>query len=59
MNITISGIDKYKVGQFAAEIRDWRKPEPYKVSGTPRPSVCMGSTATAHSACSPYRILLS
>jgi hypothetical protein len=29
-NITITGISKYKVGQFAAEIRDWRKPEPYK-----------------------------
>lgn len=31
VNITISGIDKYKVGQFAAEVREWRKPEPYKV----------------------------
>lgn len=31
VNITITGIDKYKVGQLAAEIRDWRKPEPYKV----------------------------
>jgi large subunit ribosomal protein L6 len=28
--IEISGIDKQKVGQFAAEIREWRKPEPYK-----------------------------
>ena len=28
--IIISGIDKQKVGQFAAEIREIRKPEPYK-----------------------------
>ncbi len=32
-NITISGIDKQKVGQFAAEIREVRKPEPYKGKG--------------------------
>ena len=32
-NITISGIDKEKVGQFAAEIRDKRRPEPYKGKG--------------------------
>jgi large subunit ribosomal protein L6 len=31
--IEISGIDKQKVGQFAAEIREWRKPEPYKGKG--------------------------
>jgi len=31
--IEISGIDKQKVGQFAAEIRRWRKPEPYKGKG--------------------------
>jgi len=31
--ITISGIDKEKVGQFAADIRDWKKPEPYKGKG--------------------------
>jgi len=31
--ITISGIDKEKVGQFAAEVRDVRKPEPYKGKG--------------------------
>lgn len=31
--ITISGIDKQKVGQFAAEVRAWRKPEPYKGKG--------------------------
>ena len=28
--VEISGIDKQKVGQVAAEIRRWRKPEPYK-----------------------------
>jgi len=31
--IVISGIDKQKVGQVAAEIREWRKPEPYKGKG--------------------------
>lgn len=31
--ITVSGIDKEKVGQFAAEIRANRKPEPYKGKG--------------------------
>jgi len=31
--ITISGIDKYKVGQFAADIRKIRPPEPYKATG--------------------------
>ena len=31
--ILISGIDKQKVGQVAAEIRRWRKPEPYKGKG--------------------------
>jgi len=31
--ITISGIDKVKVGQVAAEIRSFRKPEPYKGKG--------------------------
>ncbi len=31
--ITIKGIDKEKVGQFAAEIRDLRRPEPYKGKG--------------------------
>ncbi len=31
--ITISGIDKQKVGQVAAEIREFRKPEPYKGKG--------------------------
>jgi len=31
--ITVSGIDKEKVGQYAAEIRIKRKPEPYKGKG--------------------------
>lgn len=31
--VTISGIDKEAVGQFAAEIRDLKKPEPYKGKG--------------------------
>lgn len=31
--VEISGIDKQAVGQFAAEIREWRKPEPYKGKG--------------------------
>jgi large subunit ribosomal protein L6 len=31
--IEISGMDSQKVGQFAAEIRRWRKPEPYKGKG--------------------------
>ena len=33
LTITISGIDKQQVGQVAAEIRRWRKPEPYKGKG--------------------------
>ena len=33
MIITVKGIDKEKVGQFAAEIRDKRRPEPYKGKG--------------------------
>lgn len=32
-NLTISGIDKELVGQFAAKIRDQKKPEPYKGKG--------------------------
>lgn len=32
-NVVISGIDKQLVGQFAAEIREIRKPEPYKGKG--------------------------
>ena len=31
--VEISGIDKQAVGQFAAEVRRWRKPEPYKGKG--------------------------
>ena len=31
--IIVSGIDKQKVGQVAAEIRDFRGPEPYKGKG--------------------------
>ncbi len=31
--ITIRGIDKQKVTEFAANIRKWRKPEPYKGKG--------------------------
>ena len=32
-NIIVSGIDKQKVGQVAAEIRAYRPPEPYKGKG--------------------------
>ncbi len=32
-HIVIQGCDKQKVGQFAAEIRSLRKPEPYKGKG--------------------------
>ncbi|NND80803.1 MAG: 50S ribosomal protein L6 [Gammaproteobacteria bacterium] len=31
--ITVTGIDRQKVGQVAAEIRAYRKPEPYKGKG--------------------------
>ena len=31
--VEVSGIDKQMVGQVAAEIRRWRKPEPYKGKG--------------------------
>ncbi|WP_164155738.1 50S ribosomal protein L6 [Sandarakinorhabdus rubra] len=31
--VEISGADKQRVGQVAAEIRRWRKPEPYKGKG--------------------------
>jgi large subunit ribosomal protein L6 len=31
--ITVSGMDKQKVGQVAAEIRSYRPPEPYKGKG--------------------------
>ena len=32
-HIAVSGIDRQRVGQVAAEIRAWRKPEPYKGKG--------------------------
>ena len=32
-NIAVSGIDRQQVGQVAAEIRAYRKPEPYKGKG--------------------------
>jgi large subunit ribosomal protein L6 len=32
-SITVSGADKQKVGQVAAEIRSYRPPEPYKGKG--------------------------
>ena len=31
--ITVAGIDKQQVGQVAAEIREFRRPEPYKGKG--------------------------
>lgn len=31
--VVVSGIDKQKVGNVAADIRSWRKPEPYKGKG--------------------------
>jgi len=31
--IIVTGIDKQLVGQVAADIRKWRKPEPYKGKG--------------------------
>lgn len=31
--LTVSGLDKQKVGQAAAEIREFKKPEPYKGKG--------------------------
>ncbi|MCB1471969.1 MAG: 50S ribosomal protein L6 [Rhodobiaceae bacterium] len=31
--IVVSGIDKQRVGQVAANIRKWRQPEPYKGKG--------------------------
>ena len=31
--IVVEGIDQQAVGQVAAEIREWRKPEPYKGKG--------------------------
>jgi large subunit ribosomal protein L6 len=31
--LTVSGVDRQRVGQVAAEIRDFRRPEPYKGKG--------------------------
>ena len=31
--VEITGMDQQRVGQVAAEIRDWRRPEPYKGKG--------------------------
>ena len=31
--ITVSGYDKSAIGQFAASVRRWRPPEPYKGKG--------------------------
>jgi len=31
--ITISGVDREQVGQVTANLRAWRKPEPYKGKG--------------------------
>ncbi len=31
--IIVKGINKQQVGNYAAKIRDWRKPEPYKGKG--------------------------
>jgi len=31
--VTVTGIDKQKVGEFAAQVRKLRKPEPYKGKG--------------------------
>jgi large subunit ribosomal protein L6 len=33
MTIIVSGIDKQQVGQVAADIRSFKKPEPYKGKG--------------------------
>ena len=32
-HIIVEGIDEQQVGQVAANIREWRKPEPYKGKG--------------------------
>ena len=33
LTIKVTGIDKQLVGQVAANVRAWRKPEPYKGKG--------------------------
>ncbi len=35
MEIIVKGIDKQRVGQFAADIRAWRPPNPYKTKNSP------------------------
>ncbi len=35
MEIIVKGIDKQKVGQFAANVRSWRPPNPYKTKNSP------------------------
>lgn len=57
MNVTITGIDKYKVGQFAAEIREWRKPEPYKVGAVNRRPNALRSSSRRQPACKLALIL--
>ncbi|GAA5870479.1 hypothetical protein JCM3774_003682 [Rhodotorula dairenensis] len=37
--IALTGIDKQRVGQIAAQIRAWRVPEPYNASLVPPPSL--------------------
>ena len=39
--INVTGIDKQKVGQVAAEIRSYRPPEPYKGKGVDHQSISM------------------
>ena len=39
--ITVRGIDKQKVGQFAAEVRGKRPPEPYKGKGIKYTNECI------------------
>ncbi len=63
-HIIIKGIDKQKVGQFAAEVRGKRPPEPYKGKGikygqatplSPPPALRRASTATAATSRLPRR----
>ena len=44
--IIVKGIDKEKVGQFAAEIRDKRRPEPYKAQLDPQNDYIVGKYET-------------
>ena len=40
--VAVSGMDRQQVGQVAAEIRSFRKPEPYKGKGNPvRGRICL------------------